>query len=217
VFVILFCPRCGTQVKEDASFCPNCGAPLAKQPVTPLPKIESSFERYFSRPFIYCIILSAVLIFSVLIVGGISGEQITVNEAQQIQMEFEAEFRKWTALDFFFSNMLNTLISFVPVIGSVWMLYAQYNTGYIFGNLAKAYEVNFFLVTALTLASPTGLLEYSAYTLALSESFIIVYFTLKKNLGKRLLKQTWKTLLIVIVLLFVGGIVEAISIGNAII
>ena len=132
-------------------------------------------------------------------------------------MQLEREYRNWTAIDFFSNNVRVTLISFIPVIGSVWMSFVQYNTGYVFGILAKAYEVNFVLVTVLTIVSPTGLLEYSAYILAVGESFIIVYATLKKNFKKRLSKHTWKTLLTVIVLLFIGGIVEAVLVGTPII
>ena len=214
---MLFCSKCGTQVEEDALFCPNCGTPLTKQPGIPLSRSSSSFERYFSKPFIYCTILSAILIFSVLHVSGSQIGQVTVSQAQQRRAELEREFRGWTGMDFFANNVLFTLISFIPVIGSIWMLYVQYNTGYVFGILAKAYEVNFFSLTLLTIVSPTGLLEYSAYILALSESFILVYAILKKNWKERLSKHTWKTLLTAITLLFMAGIVEALSIGVSII
>jgi len=150
-------------------------------------------------------------------VGGSQGEQVTVEQAQQILTEFEKEMGDLTALYIFSHNLQITLISFIPIIGSAWMLLVQYSTGYIFGNIAKAYGVNFFSLTLLTLGSPTGLLEFSAYILTLSESFIIVYSTVTKKVRKRLSKQTWKTLLIVIGFLLLGGIAEAISIGIPII
>jgi uncharacterized membrane protein SpoIIM required for sporulation len=150
-------------------------------------------------------------------VSGSLGEQVTVDQAQQILMEFEEEFGDFTALNFFSHNLQLTLISFIPIIGSAWMLFVQYSTGYIFGIIAKAHGLNYFSLILLTLGSPTGLLEYSAYILTLSESFIIIYSTVKKNVRKRLSKQTWKTLFIVIGFLLIGGIVEAISIGNPII
>ena len=215
-----FCSRCGQQVGTDALFCPNCGAPVTLQPIhhaLQSPKLASSFRRYFSKPFIYCIILSSILIFSVLIVSGSQGEQVTFEQAQQTLMEIEKEFGDFTALNLFSHNLQIALISFIPIIGSVWMLFVQYTTGYIFGNIAKAYGLNFFSLILLTIGSPTGLLEYSAYILTLSESFIIVYSTVKKKVRKRLSKQTWKTLFIVIGFLLIGGIVEAILIGNPII
>jgi hypothetical protein len=97
------------------------------------------------------------------------------------------------------------------------MLFIQYNTGYLFGNIAKAFGVNGYILLLLTLGSPVGLLEYSAYILTLSESFIIVYSILKKKGRRRFFEQTWKTLCLVIGLLLIGGVVEAISIGIPII
>ena len=149
--------------------------------------------------------------------SGSLGEQVTVEEAQQMLMEIEREVGDFTALNFFFHNLQIALISFIPIIGSAWMLFVQYNTGYFIGNIAKAYEMNFFSLTLLILSSPTGLLEYIAYILTLSESFIIVYSVVKKKVRKRLSKQTWKTILVVTALLLVGGIVEAIAIGNPLI
>jgi hypothetical protein len=149
-------------------------------------------------------------------VSGSQGEQVTVEQAQQILMEIKKEVGDFTALNFFSHNLQIAFISFIPIIGSAWMLLVQYSTGYLFGNIAKAYGVNYFSLILLTLVSPTGLLEFSAYIVSLSESFIIVYSIIKKGVRTRLSKQTWKTLLIVIGFLLLGGIVEAITIGNPI-
>ena len=141
-----FCSRCGQQVGTGALFCPNCGAPVTPQPIQRAfqsPEVVSSFRRYFAKPFIHCLLLSSILILSVLIVSGSQGEQVTVEQAQQILMEFEEEFGDFTALDFFSHNLQLTLPSFIPIIGPVWMLFVQYNTGYIFGIIAKAHGLNF--------------------------------------------------------------------------
>jgi uncharacterized membrane protein SpoIIM required for sporulation len=149
-------------------------------------------------------------------VSGRQGEQVTVEQAQQILLEIENEFGDFTALHFFSHNLQIALISFIPIIGSAWMVFVQFTTGYVVGTIAKAYEVNFFSLLLLTLGSPTGLLEYSAYILSLSESFIIIYATVQKKGRKRLSTQTWKTLFLVIGLLLIGGIVEAASLGHPI-
>ena len=213
----LYCVYCGTENPTEALFCRNCGAPITRQSVIPSPRVAPSFERYFSRPFLYCITLSAIVIFSVLMVSEGIGERILFNQALQLQRELERGFSSWTAIDFFSNNVQVALISVVPVIGAIWMLFVQYNTGYILGILAKASGGNYLSLTVITIVSPTGLIEYSAYLLALSESFILVYSARQKTLQKRLLKQTWKTLFIVIIFLFVGGIIEAVSIGAPII
>lgn len=221
-----FCSRCGKQVGDDASFCPNCGAPLTQQPTQPVlpiqpaipsPQLTSSSRKYFSKPFIYCIIVSAILIFSICIIGGSRGNQATLEQAIQTQNDVEAEAGASTALSIFFNNVQIALFAFIPIVGSVWMVFIQYSTGYAFGNLGKAYGMDFILVIASSIASPDGLLEYSAYILALSESFMIVYSALEKNVMERLTKNTWKTLLIVVGLLLIAAIIEAASIGRPII
>lgn len=173
-----------------------------------------SEERYFSKPFIYCIIISTVLIFSIVIVSGSRGEQANIEQVTQTQKDIEGVTGNATALNIFINNMQIALISFIPIIGSVWMASVQYNTGYIMGNLAKAYGIDFILVISFSIASPNGLLEYSAYILALSESFMLVYSVLEKTVRERLSKHTWKTLLIVFGLLLIAGIVEAVILGR---
>jgi uncharacterized membrane protein SpoIIM required for sporulation len=138
-------------------------------------------------------------------------------QAQQILREIENEFAEFTAFNIFSHNVQIALISFIPILGSAWMVLVQYTTGYILGNIAKGHGVNFLSLLLVTLGSPTGLLEYSAYILTLSESFMIVYSIITKKARQRLTQQSWKTVCIVIGLLFLGGIVEAISIGRPII
>jgi len=62
--------------------------------------------------------------------------------------------------------------------------------------------------------TPVGILEYSAYILALAESIMLVYSIFKKELKKRLVIHTWKTLTAVAFLLLIGAIVEAFLIGR---
>ncbi|MDQ1280108.1 MAG: hypothetical protein QG670_1370 [Thermoproteota archaeon] len=45
-----FCPRCGTEVNEEASFCPNCGHALIASTIKPLPQVPSGPERITQRP-----------------------------------------------------------------------------------------------------------------------------------------------------------------------
>ena len=39
-----FCPKCGKQVEENASFCPSCGAPLTQQQLTQPTHIIAEFH-----------------------------------------------------------------------------------------------------------------------------------------------------------------------------
>jgi hypothetical protein len=208
-----YCPNCGKEVPSEASFCPDCGRELLREKRSGL----SIRKNYFSKPFVYCIMLSVILIFSIVIIGGSRGEQATTEQATQTQKDIEGQAGNATALSIFLNNAQIALISFIPIVGSAWMLFIQYSTGYTMGNLAKAYNMDFILVISYSIATFDGLLEYSAYILALSESFMIVYSALEKNVKERLLKHTWKTLLIVVGLLLVGGIVEATTLGSPIV
>lgn len=214
-----FCSRCGTQVGPEAVFCPNCGAAIASQ-VTPraiqAPETAAEGPKYLSTPFLYCMILSAIVIFATLVVGASQGELVTVDEAQQSLREVEEWMADFTGVAIFANNVQISLIAFIPLLGSIWMVFVQYNTGYLFGNIAKAYGVHFVSIIQASLFSPTGLLEYCAYILTLSESVMIVYSLVKRGLRRRLTTQTWKTIGIVVGLLLVGGIVEAIALGRPI-
>lgn len=219
-----FCSRCGRGVGDDASFCPNCGAPLTRRPVqsamlmqpaTSSPQLTSvSTSGYFSKPFIYCMIVSAVMIFSVLIIGAGRGSQSALGQAIQTQNSIEVEAGATTALSIFFNNVQIALLSFIPILGSLWMLLVQYNTGYAFGNLARAYGVDFILTISSSVATPDGLLEYSAYIFALGESLMLIHSALEKRASERLIKHTWRTLLIVVGVLLIAAILEASSIGR---
>jgi uncharacterized membrane protein SpoIIM required for sporulation len=170
-------------------------------------------NRYFSKPFIACIATSFVIILSILVLSGSSGEQISMREANQILNDITGEVASLTAADIFINNAEIALFSIIPIVGSAWMGLVQYNTGYLLGNLAKAYGISYVSLLSYTLTTPVGLLEYTAYTLALSESFILVYSALRRNIKERFLKNTWKTSVIVVGVLLIAAILEARLIG----
>jgi uncharacterized membrane protein SpoIIM required for sporulation len=74
--------------------------------------------------------------------------------------------------------------------------------------------VNNVEVVLVTLATPVGLLEYTSYIFALTESVILAYSIYRRELKKRFVNQARKTLLFVALLLFMGAIVEAALIGR---
>lgn len=211
-----FCPKCGTKIEENTTICPNCGEQLEKQ-TTSINQPTSFSNKYLSKYFVYSLILSAILIFSALITGGIIGEQVTIQEATQILNEITEQADQATAIYIFFNNVEITLLSFIPVIGVIWMLYEQFITGYAIGALAKVFRVDFIFLIGATLVSSTGLLEFSAYILTVAESILIIYSIFNKDTRKRISKHSWKTVLIVVGLLFIGGIAESVAIGRPLI
>jgi len=171
-------------------------------------------NRYFSKNFIRMLIISATMILLTLLLSSFIGFGAPPEDAEQIATEVENLIATATWTDIFLNNFLLTLITFIPAFGIFFSVYVQFNTGYAFGALAQVHHVNNLQITLLTLVTPVGILEYSAYILALAESITLVYSTYKKELKKRLVTHTWKTFIFVALLLLIGAIIEAALIGR---
>jgi len=170
--------------------------------------------RYFSRIFLFAFLVSAVAIFSTLIGSSFIGFDAPPEVADEIAKEVEQLAATTSWVDIFVNNFGLTLVTFVPFFGFAFAMYVQFSTGYAFGALAQAYKVNNVLAILFTLATPIGILEYTAYIFALTESIILAYSTFKRGLKKRLVNHTWKTLILVVLLLLIGAIVEAALLGR---
>ena len=127
-------------------------------------------------------------------------------------MENEAPTTSW--LDIFVNNFGLTLVTLVPFFGFFFAIFVQFNSGYAFGALAQVYDMSNVEAVLVTLVTPVGLLEYTAYIFALTESVILAYSIYRREFKKRLVNQAWKTLLFVALLLFLGAIVEVALIGR---
>jgi len=160
------------------------------------------------------LIISAAIILSTLLLSSFVGFNAPSDEAQQITQEVENLAATTTWTDIFLNNFLLTLVTFIPAFGILFAVYVQFGTGYSFGAIAQAYHVNNLQITLLTLITPVGILEYSSYILALAESITLVYAIYRKQLKKRLVTHTWKTLTAVALLLLIGAVVEAAFIGR---
>jgi len=171
-------------------------------------------DTYFSKNFIHTLIISAIIILSTLLLSSFIGFNASPEEAEQIAKEVENLTATATWIDIFLNNFLLTLITFTPIFGIIFAVYVQFNTGYAFGALAQNYNWNNLQLTLTVLVTPVGILEYSAYILALAESIILIYSIYKKELKKRLVNHTWKTLTTVALLLLIGAVIETALIGR---
>ena len=69
--LIMFCKRCGTEIKDDSNFCPMCGANLGNETVADLTGLDSSeINEYSTRKF--GMVWFKFLIYFGLWAGGIS-------------------------------------------------------------------------------------------------------------------------------------------------
>ena len=169
---------------------------------------------YFSKPFIYTLIVSAIIIFVSLTYGASRGNQVEIEVANQTLTEVETMASESTWFSIFINNVSMALMTFIPLIGAVWMIYVQYNTGWYLGAMAKAFNVDYIIATSAILTSIVGLLEYPAYIIALGESVFLIYSATQREFKERLIQHSWKSIIIVISLLFIGGVIEAFLLGR---
>lgn len=168
---------------------------------------------YFCRMFVVCLVVSCFLIFSFLFFGVSEGSKVDFVVANQTYSEIEKMRSEASVFSIFLNNFVISVVSLVPVLGVVWMLFIQFNTGYVFGCLSVYYNVNPYILVSSVMTSPVGFLEYLAYTFILGESLMLVVSAFNRQFKERLFKHTPKTLILVAILLFLGAYIEYIIIG----
>jgi len=168
--------------------------------------------KYFSHDFKLCTALAVACIIFMLSLGIYRGNNMPLSMANETAQDIQRLAQEATISSIFFNNfVLCTLPVFIPGFGIVWELFVEYNTGLVFGLVARAYNASASQLTIATLFSPVGILEYSSYFLTLGESLTLCYYMTQKNgiaLKDRIKKHSWKTLLLSAILLLIGAVVE---------
>jgi len=162
---------------------------------------------YLPRKFLFSIIIAFSAIVAVLLLGAWLGNQIPASEAEEIVAIMEEEIEQLTSqtvfmcsLAIFINNFGLSLLTFVPFVGWGWMLLIIYNTGFFLGTFAQMLGGDPVIRLLLTLF----------YILLFSESLYLSYLALTKSGAKqRLRKHSWKTLLIYVLMLFIGALIES--------
>jgi uncharacterized membrane protein SpoIIM required for sporulation len=162
---------------------------------------------YFSREFVVCLVLSAALVYACLFVGVWQGQLAPPEEVERTVEDVE-KLREQASFTFIFlNNYKYALIAVIPLFGAVQHGFVQFNTGYVIGALAANGKTSGFALAATLLAMPHGLCEYAAYTFAVAESLALTYAAVKRRFRERL-KQAWKTIVLVGVLLAAAAALE---------
>jgi len=211
-----YCTRCGIKLPEDeeARFCPNCGAPIfhkargyakdEREARRSLP-VASRKNRLlvFLFAFFLCIVVTSI--------GALS--KIDNLEAQVIIEDFKRieEMLQTAGIQLIFgNNMMYCLVMFIPFVGPIGGFYVLYSTGKILAALSSVLGVDPMLLFLNLLIYPHAWLEYSAYSLAISESMWLSFYALKY--GFRGLRteavNAAKHISICVVLLLSGAFVE---------
>ena len=136
--------------------------------------------------------------------------EVDTQEAEKFLEEFEELIEGIDAMGIFVHNTSIALPMFIPGFGVGWGLFSAWSTGYAFASIVSLTPI-LADVPALTLLylSPFGLMELTAYSLATSRSYILIWKVIKKNpIDSKVLKITGIEIGIMVGLLFAGGIIE---------
>jgi hypothetical protein len=107
--------------------------------------------------------------------------------------------------------MLICLISFIPVAGPIFGCYALYNTGVYTAAYSLAHGLPPVIVLLFLFIFPDTWLEFLAYSIALSESFLLIWRIINGR-GERELVNLGILVLFCAALLALGAVIEAIII-----
>jgi len=98
---------------------------------------------------------------------------------------------------------------FIPGFGIGWGFYTGWSTGYAFAAIVSVTPaLSDIPALALLYASPFGLMELTAYSIATSRSFILIHMIIKKTNLYSAIKPTTIEIGIAIGLLIAGGFLE---------
>ena len=210
--------KCGAPLPADESarFCPFCGASLDVQ----LPyerRWETGAEPRRSlrvatlRNRVLVMLMAFVLCLAITAVGAVS--KVESSEAHEIIGEFDKmeELLNDVGLQFIFgNNLMYCMIMFIPALGPYYGLMVLYSTGKVLAALGVTSGVNPLGLFFSLFIYPHAWLEYISYSLAISESFWLIYAIIKDR-GRGLrseLSTAAKVMAICAVLLLLAAFAE---------
>ncbi|KYH41390.1 MAG: hypothetical protein AYL32_005910 [Candidatus Bathyarchaeota archaeon B26-2] len=110
----------------------------------------------------------------------------------------------------FGNNLMHCLLMFVPVLGLIQGVYVLYSTGRVLAALGMLYGSDPLHLMLVMMVFPHAVMEYVAYSIALSESFWLTYVTARGGLkaARRELNDAAKMIVVSTVILLLAAVVE---------
>ncbi len=135
--------------------------------------------------------------------------QVSPEEANDFVQEFLSATQDSDGFAFFVNNVSASLPMFVPGLGVILGIYSGWSTGFGFAALITM-APGLANIEPLTILfySPYGIMEVTAYSIAMSRSFHVVYSLVKKVNPISLIKPSLIEIGIVIGLLVIAGFLE---------
>jgi uncharacterized membrane protein SpoIIM required for sporulation len=220
-----YCIKCGIRLPEEesAKFCPNCGASLAMQQPYERPREPSleprvGFKVATLRSRILVMLMTFILCLAVTASGAMS--KIEPSEAQGITGEVNNTREMLSTMGvqlIFGNNLMYCIMMFVPLLGPYYGSLVLYSTGRAIAALSVTARVNPLTLFATLFFYPHTWLEFVSYSLAISESFWLIYAVIRYR-GRGLrneLPTATKIIAICAVLLLLAAYAEMYIISSA--
>ena len=139
-----------------------------------------------------------------------SGAAIDMNkrEAENLKLQFTNQIKDIDQNGIFINNVKVALGMFIPAIGTAIGISSGFSTGMVFSAMAKTSPILTSVPPLIILFTPFGIMEVFAYGLAMSRSGLLIYQLVKKKSWKEYAIPMIVEIGIVVVILFVGAIIE---------
>ena len=135
--------------------------------------------------------------------------EVPQEDAEAFLEEFEELIEDIDGPGIFFHNSIVGLPMFIPGFGVAWGFFTSWQTGYAFSALVTVIPMLSEVHPLLLLyASPFGMMELVAYSIAMSRSYLLIHKIIKKISIKNDYKIVGIEVGIVAGLLLVGGFLE---------
>ena len=145
-----------------------------------------------------------------------SQSEVSHEDALTFQEEFNNLIEDIDGIGIFLHNSVVALPMFIPGFGIAWGFFSSWQTGQAFAALALLNPIiSDIHPLAILYASPFGIMELAAYSIAMSRSLLLIHKIIKKIPIKNDYKIIGIEVGLVLGLLITGGFLEAYMIEYA--
>ena len=135
--------------------------------------------------------------------------QLTEDEVTEIIEEFDEMTEGIDGPGIFIHNVSLALPMFIPGFGIIWGLFAAFSTGVAFSAMKSAIPLLDQIPSlSILFMTPFGLMELTAYSIAMSRSYILIHKIIKKMPIRPDIRVICLEVAILVALLLAGGFLE---------
>src|ERR687884_2379271 len=139
-----------------------------------------------------------------------AGAEINLSkkEAEDLKGQLTKQIVNIDQNGIFINNVKVALGMFIPAVGTAIGISSGFSTGIVFSAMAKTSSILTSIPPLIVLFTPFGIMEVFAYGLAMTRSGLLIYQLVKKKSWKEYAIPMVVEIGIVVVILFVGSIIE---------